>query len=224
MNNQNLISVKSMKKVLRNIYRLNWKLFDSMEDSEDMEGHSGNFPAQTNDFVMYARLPGTINILEIGFNAGHSAITFLSANKNAHVVSFDIGIHSYGEIGKKLIDRKFPNRHRLIIGNSLETIPQFHKDNPNFKFDLLFIDGGHEYEVSIGDMINCKSVAHKNSLVILDDTTYIESGQKVTCWTEGPTLAFKKMVSDGEIEQTNIHVYNKIAGMSVGRYVGLSSR
>ena len=124
----------------------------------------------------------------------------------------------------KLIDYKFPHRHRLIIGNSLDTIPQFHKDNPNFKFDLLFIDGGHEYDVAIGDLINCKNVAHKNSLVILDDTTYIERGQKVTSWTEGPTLAFKKMLSDGEIKQTNIHVYNKITGMSVGKYVGLTSR
>lgn len=175
-------------------------------------------PAQSNDFVRYARIPEIINILEIGFNAGHSAITFLSASKKVNVVSFDIGIHNYLMIGKKFIDRKFPNRHRLIIGNSLETIPQFYKDNPHFKFDLLFIDGNHEYEFAINDLLNCKLLAHKKSVVILDDTTYVEYGQKVTVWTEGPTNAFKKMVSDGEIEQTDIRVYNRISGMSIGTY------
>lgn len=223
MNNQEYISVKSMKKVLRNIYKLNWKLLINENFVNEMEGNSGNFPAQTNDFVKYARMPEIIHILEIGFNGGHSAVTFLSASKKVNVVSFDIGIHDYLKIGKKFIDRKFPNRHKLIIGSSLDTIPQFYKDNPNFKFDLLFIDGNHEYDYALGDMINCKLLAHKNSLVILDDTTYIELGQKMTRWTEGPTLAFKKMLADSEIEKINIRVYNKIVGMSVGKYLKLTS-
>lgn len=221
MNNQNYIPVKSMNKVLRNIYKLNWKLSIN-KNASSLEGNSGNFPAQTNDFVRYARMPEIIHILEIGFNAGHSAVTFLSASKKVNVVSFDLSIHKYLKIGKKFIDRKFPNRHKLIIGNSLETIPQFYKDNPNFKFDLLFIDGNHEYDFAIGDLLNCKLLAHKNSLVILDDTTYVKHGQKMTRWTEGPTLAFKKMVEDGEIEQISIRVYNKIAGISVGKYIKLA--
>jgi predicted O-methyltransferase YrrM len=35
------------------------------------------------------------NIMEIGFNAGHSAETFLSSNKNINLTSFDIGEKDY---------------------------------------------------------------------------------------------------------------------------------
>ena len=133
--------------------------------------------------------------------------------------SFDIGIHDYLKIGKKFIDHKFPNRHTLILGNSLETIPQYYKNHPEIKFDLLFIDGNHEYDFAIGDLNNCKLLAHKNSYVILDDTTYEERGQKMVRWTIGPTLAFKKMVSDNIIKQLDIRVYNRISGISVGKYI-----
>lgn len=218
MNNQKYIPIESLDKVLRTIYKLNIKLSSKGTIGGGMEGNSGNFPLQTNDFVRYAQLPEVVNILEIGFNAGHSAATFLSASSKVKVTSFDIGIHDYLKTGKKFIDRKFPNRHTLILGNSLETIPQFHKDNPTMKFDLLFIDGNHEYEFAIGDLNNCKLLAHKKSYVILDDTTYVEKGQRVMRWTEGPTLAFKKMVSDGDIKETEIRVYSRFSGMSVGIY------
>ena len=92
--------------ILRNIYKLNWKLVVSGAFSAGLEGNSGNFPSQTNDLVKYLKDPNIINILEIGFNAGHSAVTFLSVNKKVIVTSFDIGIHDYIKIGKKFIDKK----------------------------------------------------------------------------------------------------------------------
>lgn len=219
MNEQTYLPIDSMSEVLTTIYKLNSKLSKKGTIGGGMEGNSGNFPPQTNDFVKYARLPEVINILEIGFNAGHSAATFLSASSKVKVTSFDIGIHDYLKIGKKFIDRKFPNRHTLILGNSLETIPQYYKNNPEMKFDLLFIDGNHEYDFAIGDLNNCKLLAHKNSYVILDDTTYEERGQKMVRWTIGPTMAFKKMVSDNIIKQLDIRVYNRISGISVGKYI-----
>ena len=59
------------------------------------------------------------NVMEIGFNAGHSAELFLSSNKNINLVSFDIGYHNYVQLGKQFIDKTYPDRHKLIIGNSL---------------------------------------------------------------------------------------------------------
>ena len=72
-------------------------------------------------------------------------------------------------------------------------------------------------------MQNCKLLAHKDSIVILDDTTYVEKGQRMVSWTEGPTLAFKKMIELQEIKELDIHVYNRHAGMSVGRYNKLNN-
>ena len=63
--------------------------------------------------------------MEIGFNAGHSAELFLSNNKNINVLSFDIGGHQYVKYGKEFIDNKYPNRHALILGDSVQTVPSF---------------------------------------------------------------------------------------------------
>ena len=67
---------------------------------------------------------------------------------------------------KSEIDNKYPDRHTLIIGNSLDTIPKFNNDK---KYDLIFIDGGHEYNISYNDLKNCKRLAHSDTLVIMDD-------------------------------------------------------
>ena len=73
-----------------------------------------------------AKKDGIVNILEIGFNAGHSAELWLSVKPNIKVTSFDIGTHSYLTLGKDFIDRKFPGRHTLILGDSRETLPKVH--------------------------------------------------------------------------------------------------
>ena len=87
-------------------------------------------------------------------------------NKNIELVSFDIGRHHYTNLGKEFIDNKYPNRHTLILGNSLETIPKY----KNTFFDLIFIDGGHSYDVAKKDILNCKRLSHKETIVIMDDT------------------------------------------------------
>ena len=159
--------------------------------------------------------------MEIGFNAGHSAVTFLSANKNVHVTSFDIGVHDYMKIGKKFIDKFFKNRHNLIIGNSIETVPEYLKNNPKNKFDIILIDGNHDYDFAIGDIFNCIGLSHNKTVILLDDTTYTDKGQKVLRWTEGPTNAIKKLLSIEKINIKEICVYNKIAGMTVFTYTNL---
>ena len=53
--------------------------------------------------------------------------------------------------GKEFIDKNYPDRHTLIIGNSLNTVPEYFKKE-NKKFDLIFIDGGHDYDIAKYDL------------------------------------------------------------------------
>ena len=112
-----------------------------------IEGYTAQVPEQVKILKQISENNNIKNILEIGFNAGHSSCLFLESNNNCNVLSFDIGLHDYFKIGFEYIIKNFNSRHFLIIGNSNITVPLYYKFNPMIKYDLIFIDGGHDYEL-----------------------------------------------------------------------------
>lgn len=133
----------------------------------------------------------TENIMEIGFNAGISAINFLK-NSNAKVISFDIGLHSYCWYAKMFIDKKYPGRHTLIIGDSLVTVPQYQLPDDK-KFDIIFVDGYHSTHYAKQDMLNSKHLADDNTVLILDNVSpHNNSGI-------GPYIAMNQLMEEGTV-------------------------
>jgi len=113
---------------------------------------------------------GNIKLVgEVGFNAGFSSYIFLDTNPDIKVVSFDLVKYSYVKSAKKMIDKKFPGRHILIYGDSKQTLPKFAEENPDIYFDLVFIDGGHDYKTAKSDIINLRRLSTKDTIVIIDD-------------------------------------------------------
>jgi predicted O-methyltransferase YrrM len=154
-----------------------------------LEGNCGELGQQQEDLRQLASNPSIKRILEVGFNAGHSAEVFLSANPTATLTSFELGRWLYTANGKTYIDTHFPGRHTLILGDSTQTLPEFIATGPE-PFDLLFIDGGHEGEIPEKDLQNCLKLAHPNSIVILDDTNMPMPGK-----------AWKRALDAGQIRQ-----------------------
>jgi len=179
-----------------------------------LEGHSRQVPAQTDLLAKYTSNPNVKNVFEIGFNAGHSCDTFLNSNDNISVVSCDLGYHNYVIHGKSYIDQKYSFRHQLIIGDSTLTIPKFIK-NTSKKFDIIFIDGGHEYEVAYSDLTNCKHLAHKDTIVIMDDITNAAD----ISYSIGPSKAWKDCIAQNIIVESEHFEFGYWRGMSVGRYI-----
>ena len=179
------------------------------------EGHSGQIVKQTETLKELVSNPLIKNVLEIGFNSGHSADTFLSSNPNIKLVSFDIGTGKNVILGKSYIDRKYPFRHCLIIGDSTKTIPEFLKNNPDYKFDLIFIDGGHTYEIATKDIMNCKELAHTNTIVIMDDVVY----DSTVVYCVGPSQAWTNAISKNIVVVTNTVKFKVNRGMSWGKYI-----
>ena len=134
-------------------------------------------------------------IAEIGFNSGASSLAFLKSNPGAQVVSFDIGTHAYIGPAKEYVDQLFPGRHELVIGDSLETVPRYRRDNPNIRFDLAFIDGGHAYEVAKGDIANMRPLCRPGAAVIMDD---LMPWQK---YGRGPSRAWAEAIEEGLVTQ-----------------------
>lgn len=80
---------------------------------------------------------------EIGFNAGHSAITMLFQTHHSRLVSFDTEDLPWSKTSLEFVQRLYPGRVERIKGNSLETVPQFAAKDPR-KFDLFAVDGMHD--------------------------------------------------------------------------------
>jgi len=108
-------------------------------------------------------------ILEIGFNAGLSAATFLYARPDITVISVDIGEHEYVLSAKKWIDAEFPNRHMLCIGDSTKVLPQIMMQFPSNKPDCIYVDGGHVDPYPRIDIANAIKMATPETFIIIDD-------------------------------------------------------
>ena len=107
------------------------------------------------------------NILEIGFNGGHSCALYLYANPNIQILSFDICNHTYTyKCSKYLIDKY---NLEFIEGDSNKTLPNY---KVTIKYDIIHIDGGHGYDCAKNDLLNCQKFAHKNTLLVFDDANF----------------------------------------------------
>jgi predicted O-methyltransferase YrrM len=185
--------------------------FNSLE-----EGYSQQIELQVKHLIKLTE-QNVLNIMEIGFNGGHSADVFLKNNQDLILTSFDLGCYDCVLHGKEYIDATYPNRHTLILGDSTLTVPVFIDENPNTKFDVIFIDGGHEYEIAKQDIENCFHLAHKDTIVILDDTVFIKHWEEH--WTVGPTQAWNENVEQNKILELKRENYGPGRGMSWGKYI-----
>ena len=181
----------------------------------EFEGYSQQVPQQVADLIHLTSQPN-VKIMEIGFNAGHSAEVFLKNNPSATLLSFDLGVHKYIGEAKRYIDFMYPNRHKLIIGDSTQMVPHFTKNNEGAKFDIIFIDGGHQYEIAKQDLDNCFKLAHKDTIVILDDTIFTRGWEQE--YTIGPTQTWTEHLLENTIIELESKDYCFGRGMSWGKY------
>lgn len=180
------------------------------------EGYSQQIPEQvaTLTALVHERKPK--RILEIGFNAGHSAEVFLSTDGNLRLLSFDLGRVPAVTVGKGFIDAQYPRRHTLIIGDSTVSVPAFTELYPDTKFDFIFIDGGHQYEVAMSDIDNCMKLADDRTIVVVDDTVFTAGREQP--YTVGPTRAWLEAVTAKKVTELGRQEYAIGRGMVWGRY------
>ncbi|GAA1653849.1 class I SAM-dependent methyltransferase [Nocardia ninae] len=170
-----------------------------LADEARARGSSGEGSADAAELAYLAGLAKGSDvrlIAEIGFNAGFSSYTFLEANPDVHVYSFDLGEHDYVHLAKDYIDGMFPGRHTLILGDSTQTVPEFCASGQVPRFDLVFIDGGHSYEVAKADLHNMKGLADSNTVLVFDDLV------PWRFWGEGPTRVWQEALQDRYVDQT----------------------
>jgi len=158
----NLPSIKKLDDIIR-------KTGDKLEGN-CLYQHNRDFKyAMHKDTLrenLYILCKKSKNILEVGFNAGHSVLLYLYANPNISIRTFDICSHSYTELCANYIQHMSGVDMVLFKGDSQVTLPEY---NENMLFDLIHIDGGHGVDIAKADLINCKKFSDKNTLLIFDD-------------------------------------------------------
>lgn len=118
--------------------------------------------------IMYAMLKSTKpkTILEIGFNGGHSACCFLNASPDAKLYTFDICRWGIEEKAEVVLKKHFDIT--LIKGDSAITVPNFLEEN-KLLFDLILIDGCHDYGIALLDIKNTMSFLNADGIMVIDD-------------------------------------------------------
>ena len=158
------------------------------------------------------------SIMEIGFNAGHSALLFLAITPpETKVVSFDLGEYAYVFAAKRYIDSVFPGRHTLVTGDSTITIPKYEEQvahrmkNPDtappLRFDVIFIDGGHQNDIPLKDILNSQRLARDIRTVVIMDDVYRDTSRQAH-YTIQPTKAWLQMTSSGVIREDGYEAYS----------------
>jgi predicted O-methyltransferase YrrM len=180
----------------------------------DFEGNSGQIPAQLATLKELSK--DTKSVLEIGFNAGHSADIFLQNPNVEMVTSFDICAHTYVGAAKEYIDTTYPGRHLLIQGDSINSVNTYANAHKGPKYDLIFIDGCHEYDYATKDLENCLVLAHEKTIIVIDDTI-VDKVEWVYQWNVGPTLAWLKAIQSNKIIPIKSVNYFPGRGMSWGQ-------
>jgi predicted O-methyltransferase YrrM len=173
--------------------RYNACLADINAIIENQEIEGGSILEQSDFFIKYLLdNPHVKLVLEIGFNTGSSANAFLAARDDIKVISVDIGVHAYVSRCKEAIDKHYPNRHALLIGDSKEVIPRL-----SLRPDLIFIDGDHTEPAPLIDARNCLALASPPTILIMDDTT-------LTMGWAGVLQAMCELIRAREIDTTQV--------------------
>ena len=133
---------------------------------ETPEGNTSHFPVSYNALFEFVKQHKPKTILEVGFNAGHSACCFLNASPNATMYTFDVCQYGFEKQGLQVLQQYF--NIQLIEGNSKETLPKWLEEN-NILFDLMFIDGDHRYPTALSDINTSIPFLSSKGHIIVDD-------------------------------------------------------
>jgi hypothetical protein len=107
------------------------------------------------------------NVLQFGFNTGWSSALFFELT-DTKITSIELIKEANPLLGCEILDKKFPNRHKIIWGDSQEVSKKIIKNEVSVDhFDFAFIDGGHFPEIVQNDIELCVHLGIKN--FIFDD-------------------------------------------------------
>ena len=77
-----------------------------------------------------------------------------------------------GDAVVELFEARWGDRFTSVAGTSVRTIPEFHASNPEFRCDVVFVDGGHIGPIVLSDAVHMRKLVnvHAPHVVFFDDS------------------------------------------------------
>ena len=163
----------------------------------------------------------TVEVCEVGFNAGHSTLLWLMQDPRVRVRAFDLGIHWYSPHVTGFFDAAFDaGRVDVTFGDSQQTLPAFaaafNSTEPPEFCDLIFVDGDHHFDAALADLRNLRAAARPGHHVLLmDDPDHDEVGRAWRAVLADGVEHFGDVYEDAH----GVSVYDARAAMVYGAYV-----
>jgi predicted O-methyltransferase YrrM len=127
------------------------------------------FDKQVN-FILASSKQNVNNVLEIGFNAGFSALLMLISNPNLKITCVDICSHKYTLLCFNKMKEIFGDRINILCGSSVDVLPRLIGN----QYDMIHIDGCHLVNIAEIDIKNSLKLCKSGTILIMDDTDNIE--------------------------------------------------
>jgi hypothetical protein len=115
-------------------------------------------------------LYGQRSLLEIGFNAGHSALLALDANPELTYVGIDIASNPYTVACGEILRFAYGPRFQLHVGDSRIVAPRLIIQSGAYQFDVVHVDGGHDPLTAQLDLSSALLACKPEGIVLMDDT------------------------------------------------------
>lgn len=190
---------QELKKIMTYIEEV--KLLKIKKDSQ--EGYAFQVPEQFSDMMNFCHSKTFCNVLEIGFLHGSSSLMFLM-NTNANVTSID---RSMNEQSEEYLINMFPNRFKMIHGSSKEVLSSLLTEG--VLYDLIYIDGGHEYKTVKDDILACQYLITDECYIIMNDV--VTDSDLCMFWNNGPTQVYNEIDKEVYFEK----IYSRGRGLAV---------
>lgn len=168
------------------------------------EGYLMQVIQQFEDLIEFCNANNFNNVLEIGYLHGSSALMFLM-NTTGTVTSID---YIENKESETYLQNMFPNKFNMLHGHSSDVLQTL-----DTEYDLIYIDGGHEYKTVKKDLELCKFLSGEKTYIIMNDV--VLDPEYSMFWNDGPTRVFKEIINQND-ELSYIHkLYHKGRGLVI---------
>lgn len=129
--------------------------------------YHGYIPA-VKDYLSNFKTP---RVLEVGLDRGVSTIPLVCHMSKRHESFLFVGVDVLVQESLKITlhNLEYGDKHiiRICEGNSLDVMPQLVQQGT--KFDVILLDGDHNYYTVAKELSYLDQLTHENTLVIIDD-------------------------------------------------------